>query len=131
MSDRRALMGAVSGASGSVQFASGTYTPSDTVASFSFDVDFEPSHVLVITNPYDLEQTNAWKEFLIYANRDDSFATGMITRYLNNAVGSNTAGLNQTSIGTYADGRFTVNRVGAYGFPAGVTYTWFCWRDLT
>ena len=120
--------GSGGGPSGDIPFASGTYTPSDNVASFSFNVDFEPQYVLVTTDPYDLEQDATWKNYMTLIDRKDGFATSKIAKYNNNTVGDNTGGLNQSSMGTYSNGKFTVNRIGAFNFLRGVTYKWFCWR---
>lgn len=108
----------------------GTYTPTEAVSSFDVNVPFEPQYAICFTDPYDMDQTNTWKNFMNFFSRADEFSAGMYTRYNNNAYGAtvSTPAITQTTLGTYSDGVFTIPRAGNYNFLSGVTYTWFCWK---
>lgn len=115
------------GGGGGFDMASGTITPSSTVNTVSVAVDFEPQYALCFVDPYSLAQTSDWKNYLNFSDMNAGFATGLLARYLNNAVNITSAGLRQTDIGSYSDGLYTFVRAGNFGWLSGVTYTWFCW----
>ena len=119
------------GGGGGYEIKGGTVTPSSSVSSFKVEVDFEPQYAVCFTDPFDMDATSSWKVVLILHDRADGFGSAMMSRYNNNAWGSNTAGMNQTNIGAYSNGEFTFQRFGTYNFLSGVTYHWFCMRART
>ena len=122
------VTGTYEGGGGSYEIVGGTVTLTNAASTIDVSVSFDPQYAVIHTDPYNTAQTTAWKLYISYINRVDSFAESQLVRYNNGAYASTNGAMSSTKLGTYSNGTFTFPQLSNYTYPGGCTYTWFCWR---
>lgn len=121
--------GTASGGSGSVMYASGTVTPSANSKTISVEVDFEPTHAIIHADFTNWTFTS-WQEWgnVIWDTALSSYLS-LQARINNGNFQYNVTNRDISNI-TYSGGKFNFKDT-TFNFQAGITYTWYAWREVT
>lgn len=117
------------GGGGDYDVATGTVTPSANGKTISVDVDFEPTHALIFAD-FTSWVATSWNEWGVVVF-DMSYP-----RYLSiqARINNDTFQFNPTSRDisaiSYSGGKFNFYD-STFQFQAGITYTWYAWREKT
>ena len=114
---------------GGYDVASGTVTLSSNSRTIPVDVDFEPTHAFIYADFENWTSTswNGWA--IVIFDMSMPYYASIQARINSGNFQFNTSTRDISNI-TYSDGKFNFADP-TFVFPAGITYTWYAWRETT